>query len=226
MSSRLTVTLELGIIWLSESPQILHRDVSINNVMYRRRGNVVIGVLNDFDLAAPTIPVLNPHLERTGTLPFMSIDVLRNHPPAETAYSFVHHVRHDLESLYWVLTWHCSRHPYADRGKDHLNISDWTTWDMASLADKKRNYLERQPYQIPIHLTPTFEFTRPWLEWLRTYIVTIYALSTTNYAQNSDRPPRPPTPDSDDEVIPAAPDVNTLIKRHPKEYLSALYQDR
>lgn len=37
--------------WLYEVPKILHRDISPNNLMIRKEGGKVYGVLNDFDLA-------------------------------------------------------------------------------------------------------------------------------------------------------------------------------
>ncbi|KAF5381478.1 hypothetical protein D9757_008123 [Collybiopsis confluens] len=37
--------------WLYEHPGILHRDLSMANIMYRREGDNVYGVLNDFDLS-------------------------------------------------------------------------------------------------------------------------------------------------------------------------------
>ncbi|KAF5349071.1 hypothetical protein D9757_012190 [Collybiopsis confluens] len=38
--------------WLYEHPRILHRDLSMANIMYRREGDNVYGVLNDFDLSS------------------------------------------------------------------------------------------------------------------------------------------------------------------------------
>jgi hypothetical protein len=41
----------LGSRWLFEVPKILHRDISLNNLMLRKEGDKAYGVLNDFDLA-------------------------------------------------------------------------------------------------------------------------------------------------------------------------------
>lgn len=72
-----------------------------------------IGVLNDFDLASvrsedPNDPPPGPSgSERTGTVPFMALDLLT---PAALKGEGPHLYRHDLESFLWVFVWLC--HPY------------------------------------------------------------------------------------------------------------------
>ncbi|KAF9502723.1 hypothetical protein BS47DRAFT_1403189 [Hydnum rufescens UP504] len=69
----------------------------------------VVGVLIDFDLAV--FVEVNPrtgslHLDRrfrTGTLPFMAIDLLYGKDK-------IHWVRHDLESILWVTVWYTARY--------------------------------------------------------------------------------------------------------------------
>ena len=63
--------------------------------MYYEENGELYGVLNDFDLAA--IMAVG---ERTGTLPFMAIDLLR-YPNGHISRWF----RHDLESCMWCLVW-------------------------------------------------------------------------------------------------------------------------
>ncbi|KAF5347855.1 hypothetical protein D9758_013836 [Tetrapyrgos nigripes] len=84
----------------------LHRDLSENNLMIHRRSdaqsNQVNGILNDWDLAAKLdehgdIPI-SQRCFRTGTKPFLSVDLLRASPS-------VHQYKHDLESFFWVLIW-------------------------------------------------------------------------------------------------------------------------
>lgn len=81
--------------------------------MFRRGSDgKVCGVLNDFDHVIPAgDPNSNSSRQRTGTVPFMAIDILNESPPP------VHLYRHDLESLYYVLVWVvCPRnHPYIER---------------------------------------------------------------------------------------------------------------
>ncbi len=125
MRSRLSYSLSSisqGHRWLCEKAKILHRDLSEGNIMVRRRSdNKVSGVLNDFDLAIRIGQNTNTSRQRTGTAPYMAIDILEASPPP------VHLYRHDLESLYYVLV--CV---VCDR--NHHDIQKWfnrTGQDMA-----------------------------------------------------------------------------------------------
>lgn len=55
-----------------------HRDISSDNLMYDKdeKGRV-IGVLNDFDLSIVSSLAEEFGTERTGTVPFMAIDLMR-----------------------------------------------------------------------------------------------------------------------------------------------------
>ena len=88
--------LVIGYRWLFEVLKILHWDISIDNLMIRKKG------LNDFDLAvsADINSMLSKH--HTGTKPFMVIDLIHPDPT-------VHMYRHDLESMFYVLVWITSR---------------------------------------------------------------------------------------------------------------------
>ncbi|KAJ3715618.1 protein kinase [Lentinula guzmanii] len=69
--------------WLYECAGILHRDLSIGNIMFRRiEGKVYGGPASDF---------------RTGTRPFMSVDLL------DPDWKGGHLYRHDLESLFFIM---------------------------------------------------------------------------------------------------------------------------
>ena len=73
-------------------------------MMYYEQGEEKFGVLNDFDLAAiMDVGDRSPKkqgFERTGTLPFMAIDLL-DAPDGKMPRWF----RHDLESCMWCLIW-------------------------------------------------------------------------------------------------------------------------
>ncbi|KAH7891080.1 hypothetical protein F5I97DRAFT_128491 [Phlebopus sp. FC_14] len=80
---------------------IYHRDVSPSNFMhYRDEVGNVVGVLNDFDLASTSDHATGT--ERTGTVPFMALDLLTK--PALRG-EVMHLYEHDAESFIWVLTW-------------------------------------------------------------------------------------------------------------------------
>jgi hypothetical protein len=60
------------------------------------------GVLNDFDLATSDEQTSPSGSERTGTVPFMALDLIHaRHPPG----SIKHEYRHDHESFAWTLLW-------------------------------------------------------------------------------------------------------------------------
>ncbi|KAJ7614203.1 hypothetical protein DFH06DRAFT_1484423 [Mycena polygramma] len=85
--------------WLYETAKILQRDVSVDNLMFRTsKEGTVYGVLNDYDLAEFYKPEPQPpsSKQRTGTKPYMAIDLLVRNPPK-------HQYRHDLESFLYVL---------------------------------------------------------------------------------------------------------------------------
>ncbi|KAJ6539734.1 hypothetical protein B0H19DRAFT_371052 [Mycena capillaripes] len=83
--------------WLVETAKILHRDLSIKNLMYRVVDGRVYGVLNNFDLAQDLdIDTGSISKQRTGTGPFIALDLFVPSPP-------VHLVRHDLESFFYVV---------------------------------------------------------------------------------------------------------------------------
>ena len=113
---------------------IKHRDVSINNLMFRRlKDGSVQGVLNDWDVASTRETESRPdHVGmRTGTRPFMSMDLHVDNPP-------VHMVRFDYESLLYVLYWICVG--YSDGGllpeeKRHPNAKKWSKWVSADDDD-------------------------------------------------------------------------------------------
>ncbi|KAG2052992.1 hypothetical protein BDR06DRAFT_1055439 [Suillus hirtellus] len=84
---------------------VLHWDVSPSNLMVYCLCGQFIGVLSDYDLFLSSFKRDGPRgLERTGTLPFMSKNLLS---PAAMAGKVEHMYVHDGESLIWVLTWVC-----------------------------------------------------------------------------------------------------------------------
>ncbi|KAK0461605.1 uncharacterized protein EV420DRAFT_1477369 [Desarmillaria tabescens] len=91
---------------------IAHGDISINNLMY----DVVTrkGIVNDFDLAALMEPGdISPQKkgwERTGTKPFMALELLDN-----ADGSVKRRYRHDLESFAWCLLWCGMNESFPDK---------------------------------------------------------------------------------------------------------------
>ncbi|KAI0692480.1 hypothetical protein C8T65DRAFT_745139 [Cerioporus squamosus] len=105
-----------------EKAGVLHRDVSVGNVLIvdEAEDGSFLGFIHDFDYSATTDvapgdePVAcrdagvvliyknDERKERTGTYYFMAMEILDG--------PVVHGVHHDLESFYWVLVWIILRH--------------------------------------------------------------------------------------------------------------------
>ncbi|VDB85546.1 unnamed protein product [Peniophora sp. CBMAI 1063] len=106
-----------------------HRDISLANIMYKTNDQgEIVGVLNDWDLST-FADALHDGLERTGTIPFMAMELLL----AEGVAGHIEHLyRHDLEALFWVLVWVC--YPVT-------TFSSWETGTYAQCRVNKGDYL-------------------------------------------------------------------------------------
>ncbi|KAF9257427.1 hypothetical protein L218DRAFT_112759 [Marasmius fiardii PR-910] len=103
--------------WLYVIPEILHRDISMNNIMFWRNPTTreVYGVLNDFDLSSRVAEDRKASSkQRIGTIPLMAYDLF--HPKRVLGHLY----RHDLESIFYVLLCLCAH--YKGPGK-HMDIS-------------------------------------------------------------------------------------------------------
>ena len=171
--------------WLHDHPGILHRDLSLNNIMWRlieqmdankKSEQKVYGVLTDYDLSSWTEDLKNGYkntsLQRTGTPPYMALELLD-----ET--SSVHLYRHDVESLFYVMLLTCGRHvfgPEKAEGKEEGTrrmirrggVLPYQKWfgqpDHETLGDKKTVFFTKMQ---SIDLSPHFEDFQPWLEDLQ-----------------------------------------------------------
>jgi len=80
---------------------IHHGDISLNNLMYDTSAtNGPAGILNDFDLAT-WVDHSTTNDDRTGTIPFMAIDMLDGGLDDRIPRLY----RHDLEAFIWVLAY-------------------------------------------------------------------------------------------------------------------------
>ncbi|KAF8917357.1 hypothetical protein CPB85DRAFT_1285605 [Mucidula mucida] len=84
--------------WIYDHAHILHRDISLGNIMWHERRGRICGVLNDFDMSSFRENTSPSSKQRTGTRPFMAREfhVNPSSPP-------LHLYRHDLESIFYVL---------------------------------------------------------------------------------------------------------------------------
>ncbi|CAL1697093.1 unnamed protein product [Somion occarium] len=116
--------------------KMIHRDVSLSNLMCEMRGparDIFWLILNDIDLGSVVgdngEPTGRTGRHRTGTLPFMAVDLLQN---AEAT----HYLRHDFESVFYVALWCAAKLPKPVTSKDPF--SAWEGHDIEiALANKK-----------------------------------------------------------------------------------------
>ncbi|KAG1730187.1 hypothetical protein EDB19DRAFT_2027541 [Suillus lakei] len=115
---------------------VLHRDVSPSNLMgYRLRGQF-IGVLNDYDLSSFQRDSPSS-LERTGTVPFMAVDLLT----LKVIQGKVEHVyAHDAESFIWVLTWVCLRYEDGNLLSQNRPLDEWLKFDAIQCRKEKNDF--------------------------------------------------------------------------------------
>jgi len=128
---------------------VYHRDVSPGNLMwYRTKGNVLMGVLNDYDLSSLADAEGPQGNERTGTIPFMALDLLTE----EGQQGKVQHLyRHDLESFMWVLVWVALRYKDGQLLPRKIRRFDkWATVDAETCGKEKSFFLTNfLKYNLP-----------------------------------------------------------------------------
>ncbi|KAG2134881.1 uncharacterized protein EDB93DRAFT_835296 [Suillus bovinus] len=118
---------------------VYHRDVSPGNLMWYQKDGKLIGVLNDYDLSSLANDLGPRGNERTGTVPFMAVDLLT----ARAQRGEVKHLyRHDLESFMWVFTWISLRYDNgALLSAGSRPIDAWATFDAVTCGEKKQSFL-------------------------------------------------------------------------------------
>jgi Fungal protein kinase len=113
--------------------------------MFRRYKDKVYGVLYDFDLSAFRHELGPASKRRTGTKPFMAIDLLGDQ-------MCQHLYRHDLESLFYVLVWITSRYHEGQLIRNPP-LQEWEDKGGEELRKEKLGFLS-QP--LLYHFKPLF----------------------------------------------------------------------
>ncbi|KAJ1851314.1 hypothetical protein LPJ73_003074 [Coemansia sp. RSA 2703] len=124
---------------------ILHRDISTNNVLFyeTKDGQDVSGLLIDFDHAIDcSVSNYRPHMDRSGTLPFMSINNLETNVELITGLD-------DWESALYMLCWigtygfNANLAPSKEvYGK--LKIRKWCEGLLDDIVDSKRQSMDNR----------------------------------------------------------------------------------
>jgi len=139
---------------LFEKAGILHRDISIGNLMVDS-SNPSQGVLIDLDFAARVAEHGNPlngeSFPPAGTINFRAFDVLTPHKPAKAYY------RHDLESFFYTLLW-IQIHYMGGKKLDHPSTTSFDfnfdgTWKTTQTS--KKGFLLGACYPEGYQLPPT-----------------------------------------------------------------------
>lgn len=125
----------------------MHRDISVDNLMYRFKNGKIVGVLNDFDLAIFTSQQSNGPMskQRTGTRPFMAYQLLEGANKPQ-----LHLYRHDLESfMYVILVLACYRLA-SDEVKKTSPFASWFDPRATPLVIGQSKYCFLDGAQMPI----------------------------------------------------------------------------
>ncbi|KAG2104721.1 uncharacterized protein F5147DRAFT_263040 [Suillus discolor] len=159
---------------------VYHRDVSPGNLMWYWKDRKRIGVLNDYDLSSLADDPGPRGNERTGTVPFMAVDLLTE----EGQQGKVKHLyRHDLESFMWCFAWISLRYENGVFLPRRLRpFDEWATLDAVACGEKKYVFQGRRKL-------PACSPTNP-LMW-RFLVACLKVLDAEAYnrrAQQSDSP--------------------------------------
>ena len=158
--------------WLYEVAGILHRDLSMKNIMYRIVKGKVHGVLMDYDLSSWTKKLTSDYAktsqQRTGTPPFMAYELL------DPNIDMLHLYRHDLESLFYIMLILATQYEVQAPGesgegcvgmREELPYRRWfNQQSYGDLSSFKHTFLTELE---PLDLSPTFVEFRSWLVCLR-----------------------------------------------------------
>ncbi|SZF00317.1 unnamed protein product [Blumeria hordei] len=131
--------------------KILHRDISVNNILLtgNKKTDKLGGVLIDLDLA--TLIKEGKFQEKaqvmTGTMQFIALDILENSFAATDAV-VTHSYRHDLESFLYVLVWVCINCGWKKGTNPHQTfLSKWYTGTAKEIHTHKRIFIKIDKFE-------------------------------------------------------------------------------
>jgi hypothetical protein len=143
---------------------LLHRDISVNNLMINEDGDNPSwpSFLIDLDLAIREQREGTSGAKgKTGTRAFMAIGALLGEQ---------HSFMHDLESFFWVLFWICIHYNGPGESRVVPNFEKWNFVDTEELAKLKLGTVAKEAIfvkTITDNFTPYFELLIPWVNRLR-----------------------------------------------------------
>ena len=174
--------------------KILHRDVSLNNIILtdRKQNSGRLGMLIDLDLAVLVGEdgknETSEERNMTGTLEYMAIQILEGAIRKETA-GIDHTYRHDLESFFYVFLSLCIHYGWPEGMKPKTDpLRGWYTGDFMDIWATKRGHLEPGGFEISVldRFSPEFQAQKELAKHLRTILFSEGAL----YVETPEKPAR------------------------------------
>lgn len=175
---------------LLEKGQILHRDISENNIIITdpKETKGFLGILIDEDLAKLLDSERSGARHKTGTRQFLAIGVLRG---------LLHTYRHDLESFFYVLLWVCAYRVWekefrcrrADRPKES-RLKRWYKGSFDNIVDAKMIDMRVDGLELILYEFPkSFDCVKPLCRSLRSLL---FHDSAVLYIEDPSDPSDPP----------------------------------
>ncbi|CAD6500917.1 BgTH12-06621 [Blumeria graminis f. sp. triticale] len=136
---------------LFKEARILHRDVSINNIILTDPAvnNGRYGLLIDLDLAI-SLNDVNSEQNRqtmTGTMEYIALGILQANI-YETDKGYKHTYRHDLESFFYVLVSACIRFGWGNKKSGHTDVlSKWYTGTVQNMYLNKKEAVSHKYFK-------------------------------------------------------------------------------
>ncbi|KAH6883929.1 serine/threonine-protein kinase Sgk2 [Thelonectria olida] len=143
---------------------LLHRDISINNLMINEddKNPSRRAFLIDLDLAIKVQREGTSGAKgKTGTRAFMAIGALLGEQ---------HSFMHDLESFFWVIFWICSHYNGPNESRVVSRFEKWNYVDTAELASSKKGVIDDEGDFLQImdeYFITYFRDLMPWINRIR-----------------------------------------------------------
>ncbi|RWA14481.1 hypothetical protein EKO27_g553 [Xylaria grammica] len=143
---------------------LLHRDISINNLMINEgnKESCLSSFLIDLDLAIKVDRIKASGAKGiTGTRAFMAIGILMGED---------HTFMDDLESFFWVLFWICIHYNGYGQARVVPEFNEWNDAGAATLAALKKGLVSDDRDFVQIagkNFTPYYRVLVPWVDKLR-----------------------------------------------------------
>ncbi|VCU39396.1 Bgt-51865 [Blumeria graminis f. sp. tritici] len=145
--------------------KILHRDISVNNILLKICDDPKDygGILIDLDLATLFKDgKAQGKLEAmTGIMQFMTLEILKNSFAAPRAV-VLHSYRHDLELFFYVLLWICMRYGWPVSKSPHLDfLRKWYSGTAEEIYKNKKTQMKLETFGEEVYerIPPTFKVT-------------------------------------------------------------------